>query len=110
MRFYARPLYNIKNIDIKALIWVGLWVLFLGAVVIPSQIQIAFLEYVRFLFSFDFIEVESLSSEPMSPFSSNLGQSFANRYELLNFSKVIIWILTASVLLVFLFKQPKTNT
>lgn len=95
LRIIDRPIYNLRNINYGLLTWMSFWMLVLGAWIIPVQMHMTVLESIRFLFSFEFIEITNIQSETY--------------YRTLNFLKVAVWIITVTASLIFLFKNPTTE-
>lgn len=110
MKFIERPIYNIKNIEWGAIVWVGFWMTLLSAWVIPAEAQMGFVKSIKFLFSTNFYEVKEVSVPNDIIYSTTmLSQGLNNVYKLLNVGKVILWAMTIIMVLAFLFKNPKLN-
>ncbi len=105
MKMIQRPLHNIKLIDYKFIIGFSVFIIIFIALAIPASIRSSILEAISFVFSPQFIEVESSNS--LNSTSIQTEQSVQNRYHILNVLKVSLWIMGAILLLGFLFKKSE---
>lgn len=116
MILIERPVNNIKNlknlreVDIGALAFVSFFTIAFLSLIFGVSAVMGAIESLRFFFSFDFFEVQSvetLTAVQTSPLHTNFDEvSTNNVYRLLNISKVSLWVVTLLFLLYFLFKKP----
>ncbi|MCU5519913.1 hypothetical protein CN995_01650 [Bacillus cereus] len=101
MKFVERPFYNIKEFDFGAVAWTIIF--FVAPMVfwvIPAQARMGLTESMAYLFSLDFYTETTVSTNMLSQIQNKTSY-------LLNIGKVVVWILSISALLIFLFKKPK---
>ncbi|PHE64166.1 hypothetical protein COF68_04780 [Bacillus toyonensis] len=100
MDFMSRPIKNLKQLDWGAVIWMVAWTSLIAVWVLPAQARMGVSESISFLFSLDFYSEPSVTGNMLSQVQNNASN-------LLNIGKVVIWLMTAIMLAVFLFKKPK---
>ncbi|KIQ87400.1 hypothetical protein RW25_15735 [Bacillus sp. L_1B0_8] len=101
MKFIERPFYNIKGFDFGAVAWIIIF--FVAPMVfwvIPAQARMGLTEAMAYLFSLDFYTETTVATNMLSQIQNKTSY-------LLNIGKVVVWILSISSLLIFLFKKPK---
>lgn len=105
MKLIERPIYNLMSIDWKGVAFVVFGMTLLLSWAMPSGTLVAAANLLNFIFSFDFYEVKEVPGHPID--SMMLFPVRNNTYELLNVCKIIFWILTISMITIFLFKKPR---
>ncbi|MED3794407.1 hypothetical protein P4571_18415 [Niallia alba] len=113
MEFIKRPYNNIKKINLFALFWCVILVIIILLFTIPASKYMVLQDAFKFLFSLDFYEAESVEkiSDSTTITTTNLmfDSTKLSIYKILNAGKIVLWVLTAGMLLRFLFKQPKNK-
>ncbi len=110
MKFFERPIFNIKSIEWGAIAWVGFWMILLLAWVLPAEAHLGLSESFKFLLSPTFFEIKEISvSNDIVSTTTMVSQGINNIYKLLNIGKIIFWVMTIIMILSFLFKEPKLN-
>ncbi len=104
LNIIERPVQNIKNID-WAVLGLSLFTMALICLwIIPVEIISGVKFSIGFLFSPEFYELKEISNDPFEP--KLLIQQQNNLYQMFNIGKIIVWVMTPIMLLLFLFKKP----
>lgn len=103
MKFIERPLYNLKRIDLKMVLFVSSFMFIILYFAVPAVSLNGVNLGVGFFFSPTFIPIGEVSAADLNTTRLN------NLYTFLNISKALAWAIAIILMAGFLFSKPRVS-